>query len=80
MGEGPATAEPWEAIVRFACHILVDEIPNRGLGELKNSLYEMYRFYEHEPIAPVSPVPPLQFAGTISGQSVWPNSGFESDE
>ncbi|HKI16339.1 MAG TPA: hypothetical protein VKA15_00585 [Isosphaeraceae bacterium] len=34
---------------RILCHLLVSQIPDRGLGEALESLFEMWRFYR-EPV------------------------------
>jgi len=39
----------WSAVARVVCHVLVDEIPERGLSELYESLNGMHLFYLEQP-------------------------------
>ncbi len=39
-------------LARVVCHILVDEIPERGLGELYESLTGIYEFHLEQPAQP----------------------------
>ena len=42
-------SEWWSLAARFVCHVLVDEIPDRGLPELYESLGNIHEFYLAEP-------------------------------
>jgi hypothetical protein len=52
---GETTNAYIQPLVRFICHVLVDQVPDRGLQELLESLTDIYEFYatlpEKKPLA-----------------------------
>lgn len=69
-----------DALRRFVCHLIVDEVPEKGLGEMCDSLKNMYDFY----ILPDQPIRMLpaarQTAAVVGSQGVRPAFQFDSDE
>ena len=50
---------PVEEAARILCHLLVSQIPDRGLHEALESLFEMWRFYR-QPVPTMIEAPRLQ--------------------
>lgn len=69
------------ALARFVCHMLVDEVPERGLGELYESLSGMYKFYVDQAEKPRAALPSVRRIDATVGRSMErPAFGLESDE
>lgn len=69
------------ALARFVCHVLVDEVPERGLGELYESLNDMYQFYLEQPAQPQRALPSVQrIDATVGRRMERPDFQLESDE
>lgn len=69
------------ALARFVCHVLVDEVPERGLGELFESLNGVHRFYLEQPEKPRAALPPRRrIDATVGRRMERPAFGLESDE
>lgn len=72
--------ELWEAMTRMVCHVLVDEIPGRGLGELCESLGHMYEFYREHPQQQPALPSVRRLAATVGRRMERPDFYLESDE
>lgn len=69
------------ALARFVCHVLVDEVPERGLGELYESLNDMYQFYLEQPAQPQAALPSVRrIDATVGRRMERPDFQLESDE
>ncbi|HUY35279.1 MAG TPA: hypothetical protein VMV69_21220 [Pirellulales bacterium] len=59
---------PLAALQRFLCHVLVNQIPDEGLGEVCENLRDAWDFYKSRPPAPALlesvREEPARFAGT----------------
>ena len=62
--------DEWQALcARLACHFLVDDIPNRGLAELCETLDSMREFYL-ERIQPTPLLPTVRRVGVSKGMTM----------
>jgi len=78
------TVDPLEwclAVARVVCHVLVDEIPERGLSELYESLSSMHQFYLEQPERRPAALPSVrQIDATVGRTMERPRFQLESDE
>jgi hypothetical protein len=68
QGTSGAIDIPEPVKARVACHLVLTQIPDEGMGEALDSLGEMWRFYHARPAQPAlqEPVPsrPVRLGGT----------------
>jgi hypothetical protein len=79
-----ATADPrqlWSAVARVVCHVLVDEIPERGLSELYESLNGLYQFCLEQPEPQRAALPLVrQIQATVGRAMERPGFQLESED
>lgn len=69
------------ALARFVCHVMVDEVPERGLVELYESLKDLYQFYSEKADEPRAALPSTrQIHATVGRMLDRPGFQLEPDE
>ena len=73
-------AIPITGLVRIACHILVDRLPDTALIGLVESLRSIYEFYREPLRLPSPPSAAVTFAAKFGGSYVRPTIAIEEEE
>lgn len=66
-------------LLRVLCHVLIDQIPDRGLTDVRESLHEFREFYR-SPVETVQRLPEPELRLRLRPSQIRPEFGLDDEE